>query len=170
MNSDSRQRSYGGAGTKVKYEGALERPIVANNVRGLLADEARTAEAARQVDLMIEKLPLLAKAHGVEAGNWFALVMAMAKEHVPGFRVITKAGRTELWSDLEKAELKIEIDEHRSADRNLKQAIEAVLADGKWEKKRPTHSALETHYKRADESLVAMVRDARAFRARNEEN
>ncbi|WP_157627245.1 hypothetical protein [Variovorax boronicumulans] len=153
----------------MKYQGALERPIVANDVRGLLADEARIAEATRQVNLMLEKLPQLAQAHGVEPGDWFALVMAMAKEHVPGFRVIAKAGRDELWSDLEKAELKIEVDAYRKAGRNLKQAIEAVLANGRWEQKRPTHSALDTHYKRADKSLVAMVLDARAFRAINDE-
>lgn len=164
MKSPREKAAAGKLGKSTRYLGLLGQPIVANHIPGLLADDARHIESARQVGLMLEKLPLLAEAHGVANGDWFALVLALAREHVPGFKVVAKGGRSELWSDIEKAELSIEVEAARKALKTLKQAIEAVLLGGRWAEKRPTASALETHYRHADKKVVALLRDAQAYR------
>ena len=72
---------------------------------GLLATDEQVAAAVNaQVDELLSKLPLLAEAHGVRHGDWFALVVSLARTHVPGFKLVEPAGRPTEWGMFDKAE------------------------------------------------------------------
>ncbi len=78
---------------------ALERRL-----EGELLDEQVAAAVNAQVDELLSKLPLLAEAHGVRHGDWFALVVSLARTHVPGFKLVEPAGRPTEWGMFDKAE------------------------------------------------------------------
>ena len=155
--------------SKPLYTGRLGKTI-ARRKMGLLADEADfIAEANRITDEMYSKLPDLFYAHGVEAGNWKALGLALAKAHVPGFKVADPAGRPTEWSKFHKAEFKLDVDAfiERTKPEKLSvvEAIKRVIRQDAWSEKtkKMTLSALEKHYYDADRRWCKVVQDARAY-------
>lgn len=150
----------------MKYTQELTKPIKRKRL-GLLADEALHAEEARRiVDEMFAKIPMLAQAHGVDHGDWFGLALALAKEHVPGFKVVNPSGRPPEWSDVDKAEFSIAVDEVRlSSGKTVDESMKLVIRLERWAKKTAPMSleALRQHYYQADKRWIAVVKDARAY-------
>lgn len=102
----------------------MARPIVRQRIGGFTADkELRNAriQAAheRDLDAMLAKLPALAAAHGVPVGNWLQLVLALAQEHVPGFRLVGRAGRPISWSQFERFRFHEDVDQLRQSNPKL---------------------------------------------------
>ena len=151
----------------MKYKGALNKPVVRKRL-GLLATDEQVADAANtQFHELVAKLPLLAEAHGVAKGDWFGLAFELARAHVPGFKVVDPAGRPTEWSDIDKAELRIDVDD-LIAVRNTRPVTEAIRIVCKLERwaektKGMKISALSKHYYGADVRWVRMLRDAKAW-------
>ena len=94
----------------MKYTGSLGKTIAKKRM-GLLAEEDDyQAEARLTMDEMFSKLPALFKAHDVIEGNFVALALALAKAHVPGFKVVRPAGRKTEWHSSVKAEFRLDVD------------------------------------------------------------
>lgn len=75
----------------MKYKGQLNEPVVRKRL-GLLATDKQHEDAASQlVNELVQKMPMLAEAHGVAAGDWFGLAFELAQAHVPGFKVVERS-------------------------------------------------------------------------------
>ncbi|MBP6119629.1 MAG: hypothetical protein WBP25_10150 [Giesbergeria sp.] len=151
----------------MKYKGQLNKPIVRKRM-GLLATDEQLGEAAsKSFNDMVQKLPLLADAHGVAEGDWFGLAFELARAHVPGFKVVEPAGRPTEWSELDKAELRTDADDLIAARgvTRVTDAIGRVCKLERWAEKTKGMkvSALSKHYYDADARWVRVVRDARAW-------
>lgn len=150
----------------MEYTGKLAKTIRRKRI-GLLAEHsAYEAEALRITNEMLSKLPDLFKAHGVAENNYFGLVLALAKEHVPGFKVTNPSGRPTEWDDIDKAEFKLDMDTIRDKTSfSVVEAIKQVIRLDHWrEKTRPMNvPALEVRYYRADARWVNIIRDARVM-------
>ena len=117
---------------------------------------------------MFAKLPDLFKAHEVPKGNWMALALALAKAHVPGFKVVKRAGRKTEWNISDKAEFRLDVDGIVSESGDLLPVTEAIkLAcrlDAWSSKTNPmTLAAVTKHYYNADLRFVEIVKKARAY-------
>lgn len=148
------------------YSGDLAKPIVGRPVPLLNADEWIKEEAKRITEERWSKLEPLCRVHGVEVGNWFGLAMRLAETHVPGFRVIEKAGRKVEWSIVDKASYKISIDELVERDSiPILEAIRKLQRAGEWSQRTKGSSveALAKHYYKADHRMVNVLHDARAW-------
>lgn len=153
----------------MKYTGRLSKTIARKRIGILAGEDAYTAEAKRVTDEMFSKLPDLFQAHGVEDGNWVALSLALAKSHVPGFKVVDPAGRRPEWDISHKAEFRLDVDtiiEKSGLPKpSVVEAIKLVCRLDAWaEKTKPMKlTALEKHYYSADMRWVQVARDARAY-------
>lgn len=152
----------------MKYVGTLAKPIVLKHL-GLLADDAAfQAEAERTTSEIFAKLPDLFKAHGVLENDFFGLALALAKNHVPGFKLAKPAGRPTEWSLLDKAEFRVDVDTFiKNNGVSVVEAIKLTIRLDRWaEKTQPMKlAALEWHYYDADLRFVAIVKHAHAFDA-----
>ena len=156
----------------MKYTGRLSKPI-ARKIIGLIGDVApHHAEADRVSDEMLSKLPDLFEAHGVPLGNWCALVLAMAKDHVPGFKIVNPAGRKTEWDDLDKAAFKVDVDNFINQSNEKKVPVtEAIAKTQRFERwaektKGMKIAALSQHYYKADKRWVDWLKvrfDARKY-------
>ena len=151
----------------MKYTGELQKTIPTKKI-GLLDDEdSRRAEAKRIAALKVSKMPALFAAHGVALGDWVNLAFELAKEFVPGFRVVEPAGRPTEWSGVDKAEFKLSVDDMQAANPGIPktQAITKVCRLSRWEAKTKGMkvTALRKHYDNADATWVAIVKDAKAY-------
>lgn len=155
----------------MKYTGSLSKTIARKRIGVFASEDAYIAEAKRTTDEMFSKLPDLFKAHQVTEGDWVALVLALAKAHVPGFKVVNPAGRKPEWDSSHKAEFRLDVDTtiEKSGQKKLSvvEAIKLVCRMGDWaEKTEPMNlAALEQHYYKADMRWVQVVKEARAYRA-----
>jgi hypothetical protein len=158
-----------------KYKGRLSKSIVRQKI-GIFENDAAHQEEAKRIETeILSKIPDLFIAHnikisekGINQNDWFALVLCLAKTHVPGFKVIDPAGRKTSWTDADKAELKIEIDRIVEASEKKLPIIAAIrhikTSEGWKEKYRHTsHNALKAHYYDADLRWVEIVKDANAY-------
>jgi hypothetical protein len=150
---------------QVKYKGRLSKPIVRRRVGPLASDEQRAAAVNAQVDELLSKLPLLADAHGVRHGDWFALAVSLARAHVPGFKIVEPAGRPTEWSFFDKAEFRLYVDSIRGSGKTLDASIKYVAKSDKWSSKVAgmTLGALRKHYYSADPRFFAVLADAKAY-------
>ena len=152
----------------MKYTGTLKKGITRRRV-GLLADsDAHKIEGKRIADEMFAKLPELFRAYGIKPNNWPAMVLALAQEHVPGFKVINPAGRKIEWGDADNAEFRLDVDAIVADSGNTVPVTEAIkLAcrlDAWASKTRPmTLAAITAHYYDADLRWVEIAKDARAY-------
>jgi hypothetical protein len=80
----------------MKYSGELIKPISRSALGPLATPERLEQERKEIIELKTRKMMLLAEAHGIPFGDWFALALALADAHVPGFKVVPKAGRNEV--------------------------------------------------------------------------
>lgn len=152
----------------MKYSKELTTPIKRKRMGLLADDEIFQLEAKRIVDEMFAKLPALATAHGVPANDWFALALALAKEHVPGFKVVNPAGRPPEWTELDKAEFKIDIDKVRDASgKSVDESMKLVIRHERWATKTGPMKieAMRQHYYNADERLIRIMEDAKRYEA-----
>lgn len=151
----------------MKYTGELAKPITAKKFGLLATDDLIKAEARRVVEARMAKLPALCAAHGVELGDWLDLAFELAEEYVPGFRVAKPAGRPIEWSEYEKAEFRLTVDDMREANPGMKitDAIRRVQRLESWKSKTKDMkvAALSKHYYDADDRWVAVMRDAKAY-------
>lgn len=151
----------------MKYSGALAKPIPRKRSSVFACDESIKADVERIADIQAEKMIQLFSAHGVEVGNWVALSLALAKEHVPGFRIAEPAGRPTEWGEIEKAELRIAVDEMRDSNPglNISDAIRRIQRMDSWQARTGAMraSALSKHYYAADARWIAIVQDARSW-------
>lgn len=151
----------------MKYTGKLAKPIVRRRLGVLSTEESVREAATKEANEMLEKLPLLAEAHGVAPGDWFALAVSLAKTHVPGFKVVQPAGRPTEWGQIEKAELRLDVDELLAATGGLAvtDAIRRTCKLERWVEKTKGMkvTALSKHYYAADMRFVDIVRDARSW-------
>lgn len=122
------------AKAKPRYTDVLAQPIKRHRL-SLVDDEGdETRRIARE---MAEKLPALANWHGIDWDGtpeaYAALVLALARTHVPGFRVIEPAGRKKGLSELEKAYLRREVDAVRQdTGKKMNAAIAQVMKTELW--------------------------------------
>lgn len=152
----------------MKYKGSLSKTIAQKRIGSLAGEDAYIAEAKRTTDEMFSKLPDLFKAHQVTEGDWVALALALAKAHVPGFKVVRPAGRRTEWGIADKAEFRLEVDAFIDKSKlSVVEAIKLVCRLDAWkEKTAPMKiSALEQHYYQADMRFIQVVKDARAWDA-----
>ncbi len=147
----------------MKYTGKLSKPITRKLI-GLIGEAAaHEAEFQRTTDEMCSKIPDLFDAHGVSVGNWVALVLAMAKEHVPGFKIVKPAGRKTEWSVVDKAEFKVDVDTFINQSNGKKRFVPAAIAATKklerWAEKTKDMkiAALLQHYYDADSRMVEYI-------------
>ena len=153
----------------MKYTGTLNKGITRRRFGPLAASDAHLSEANRIDSEMAAKLPELFEVHGVEMGNWFRLAMALAREHVPGFKVINPAGRPTEWEEYDKAEFRLDVDAFIINSGNTLPVTEAIRRARRldaWRSKTEAMkpAALRKHYDKTDLRLVKMMQDARAHR------
>ncbi|MDD0812986.1 hypothetical protein PSQ20_21805 [Curvibacter sp. RS43] len=147
----------------MKYENELNRPVVRRRI-GLLSDPQ--VEAERISNEVFSKFPALFEAHGVEAGDWMTLAFELAKAHVPGFKVIDAPGRPIEWSDVDRADFRIDVDAVIAYEGlSIAEAIKQAIRQPRWaEKTSPmTMAALRQQYKTADKRWIEVVKKARAW-------
>lgn len=152
----------------MKYTGRLREPITRRAMGLLEDDEAHQAESKRITDEMFSKLPDLFQSHGVPDGDWRALVVGMAKAHVPGFNVVTRAGRKIEWSMAEKSAFRVDVDAIVAASDKrlpLTEAIRLARRAETWADKSKLMSAaaLKKHYDKADLRFVEVVKAAQLW-------
>lgn len=153
----------------MKYTGTLNKPITKRRL-SLLALYPLRDEYQRQTDEALSKLPDLFAAHDVQNGNWPALALALARAHVPGFKIVEPAGRPTEWGLADKAEFRFDVDTFVINSGNTMLVTEAIkLAcrlDAWASKTKPmTLAAITKHYYTADLRFVEIVKDARAWDA-----
>ncbi len=160
------------AKAKRSYTGVLAQPIKRRRL-SLLDDEA--AENRRIAREMAEKLSELAKSHGIDWDGSpdasTALMLALARTHVPGFRVIAPAGRKKGLSELDKAYLRREVDAVKLATgKTMSPAIAQVMKTEPWRDKLAGKSvgALAQQLKDGAKWL-RIVADAEAYAPQPEE-
>ena len=155
----------------MKYTGRLSKTIAQKRIGVFSGEDVYLAEAKRTTDEMFSKLPDLFKAHQVAEGNWVALALALAKAHVPGFKVVKPAGRRPEWDISHKAEFRLDVDTiiEKSGLKKISvvEAIKLVCRRDDWAAKTKTMelSALEKQYYLADLRWVEVVRGARSYNA-----
>jgi hypothetical protein len=71
----------------MKYTNQLAKPIKEKRLPMLATDSDFETEAGRITAEKFAKLPDLCAAHGVIYGDWLSLALALATEHVRGFKV-----------------------------------------------------------------------------------
>lgn len=150
----------------MKYTGTLNKRITRRRIGLLGGDDAVQAESNRINAEMVEKLPALFDAHGIEYGNWVRLALALAREHVPGFAVINPPGRPTEWGLALKAEFRLDVDAIATAKGlTVIEAIKLAIRLDAWAiKTKPMDlRALEKHYYTADLRFVEIVKKARAY-------
>ena len=150
----------------MKYEGSLKKGIVRKKLGPLAPDAELKKESERLVNEMFAKLPELFAAHAVSEGNWPALALALAKEHVPGFKFVNPPGRKTEWQDYDKAELKIEVDEvANTTGLSIVESIKLVIRREKWavRTKETSLAALQQVYYNVDPRWVKLLNDAKAY-------
>lgn len=150
----------------MKYTGTLNKPIVSKPIGLLSFDESYQAELERIDGERAEKLPELFEAHGVEPGNWYRLSVALALEHVPGFKVIKPAGRPTEWEEFDKAEFRLDVDAFIINSGNTLPVTEAIQRARRldaWKSKTEAMkpAALRKHYDMADMRMVKLIQDTR---------
>ncbi len=156
---------------KGKYAGDLASPIV-DRPPGLLASEeaVSTHETAIFVE-ELRRLELLRKYYSIpeEPGEWFALSLALARDHVPGFRRVSPPGRKSTSSDplgLIAAYVFICVERLRSDDSRLTIAEAAVRLSriSPWKEGRKTPEVIRTLYFKGRRSrALPILRDAMAW-------
>ncbi len=152
----------------MKYDGELNRRIPGKQF-GLLAGEPEfKSEAVRVVNARFAKFPALFEAHNVPLGDWQRLAYELAVAHVPGFKVSKPVGRSTKWGELDKAELRIDVDATIAATRH-KTVGEALRhlqkTDEKWKPmlRGLKQQAMRDYYYGADQRWVSMVTDSRSL-------
>jgi hypothetical protein len=152
----------------MKYTGSLSKTIVGKRIAPLSGADAFTVEYKRQDGEMLAKLPDLFRAHEVTVGDWLGLALALAKAHVPGFKVVRRAGPRTKWDVITKAEFRLDVDtEREKSGLSVVKAIEHVWNLEFWRVAAiPTPlSALQKHYYSADLEIVEVLKEARAWHA-----
>lgn len=152
----------------MKYTGTLNKLVTRKRIGLLESEDAYQSEAKRIADETFAKFPELFKAHDVPEGNWPALAVALARAHVPGFKVANPPGRTTKWGLAGKAEFKLDVDTIiDSTGWSVVRAIRKVIRTEPWLKvsELMTIGALEKQYYSADSRFVEVVRKARAWQA-----
>ncbi len=153
-----------------KYSGDLVKPIEPP-VIGWLMQEEQIAEIERSiVQEKNRRMGLLFDAHNIERWNWMALCFAMAKTHVPGFRMAKgRAGRLKKWGDYERAILVLAVEE---TGQKIGDAAKLLVKQEPWKsmvKAARGAKTLSDEYTRADARWIALARKAKAFDALSEE-
>lgn len=150
----------------MKYPGRLGKPIVRKPRSLLNYEESARAAIAAEIDEMFDKLPDLFKLYGIQESNWCSLAIALAKEHVPGFKLVEPAGRKTEWGGVEKAEFRLDVDAVRSASKKaLDASIREAIKSERWREKTMDMkiSALRQHYYQADERMIKLVQSSRNY-------
>lgn len=156
------------------YKGDLAKPMEPPVIGILATDKQISKVADKESDELVRRYELLFAHYAITFGDWQRLAMALAREHVPGFRYAqAKAGAKRTWHSLDRAELKVEIDEMIKEAADPAKGVNwaaGILASkpGRWKDLIRKHSAnpaevLRRAYYNADPRCVSMVRDARAY-------
>jgi len=155
----------------MKYTGRLKKPIVRRPFGILASEEYVRAAVKAEVEEMFSKFDDLFVAFALQNDDWFALALALAKAHVPGFKIVAPAGRKTEWSVVDKAELKLDIDAIAGrSEVPITEAIKLACRLEAWaaKTKKMSLAAITKHYYTADPRWVEIVSDARAYRAMNQ--
>lgn len=151
----------------MKYTDRLAKPIRSKRL-GLLAGEPDwQTEAARVTGEKFAKLPDLCAVHGVVYGDWLSLALALASEHVRGFKVEKSAGRPTAWEDYDKAQFRFDVEDMQRANVGLPltEAMRRVCRLSQWADKTKGMKvpALSQHFYKVDSRWVQLARDARSY-------
>ena len=143
----------------MKYTGSLGKTIAQKRMGLLHGEDECQAEAKRTTDEMLSKLPALFKAHDAIEGNFVALTLALAKAHVPGFKVVKPAGRKTEWNITDRAEFKLDVDAivlKSGVLLPVTEAIKMACRSEAWAGKTKPMSlaAVTRHYYKADLGLL----------------
>jgi hypothetical protein len=152
-----------------QYEGILNERIQHHWAPGLGPAESHRSNAEELALKRKEKFPALFDFHGVENGDWEGLAMALAQTHVAGFMVQGAVGRTTKWTEFDKAQFKIDVDQHIHRKRyedgkncSVPTAVKAVRIWPKWvemttKPKKLSDVACKNLYYSADERCVLLL-------------
>ncbi|NCT97024.1 MAG: hypothetical protein GXD23_06605 [Comamonadaceae bacterium] len=168
-------KSKNGAGPTSKsdtgrYSGVLSTPIAEkpsdySGGTGLLPGKEQFERAKQlQWDRRFAKLPALFEAYGLAYGDWMALSLALAVEHVPGFRVVNEAGRPSI-DELMLAEFALAVDLVRGrTSMKVDAALREVSQQDAWNKRlaaarlAKNPNALRSHYYRIKREKPFLMR------------
>lgn len=155
---------------KFTYTGDLAKPIEPPSI-GLLMTDDQIAEIARALfQEEARRMVLLFDAHNIQNGDWRALCFALAKNHVPGFKMAKgRAGAPKKWHDYDRAMLVLAVEE---TGLGVTEATGLLVKREPW-KSMVSHSrgaeSLRDEFHRADKKWVSMARKAKAFDSLPEE-
>ncbi len=144
------------AAQKFEYTGELLKPIPKRGP-GLIASvsEERWQAALNdavldQMVVTLRKLSLLAEAHHVKPGDWLGLTLALARAHVPGFKVVGKGGRPLVWDTFTTARYHQAVNDHQRRYRalTLEEAMRDVSKLPEWADKFGKRPSPETRRRR----------------------
>lgn len=152
----------------MKYTGKLGKPIVRRRIGLLEPMTAYEDDANRIASEMFAKLPDLFAAHDIQDGDWVALSVALAKAHVPGFKVCAPVGRNPTWTLASRAELRADVDtliQQSAGALAVTDAVRLAVESEPWKSKakRISAASVEKQYYLADPRFVEIVKKARAY-------
>lgn len=153
----------------MKYKGTLQKPIARKPHRLLLAEALRGESELMGAPYkeMMDKLPALFAAHSVPEGDWASLAIALAREHVPGFRIVNPAGRKTEWSPFDKAEFRYDVEAilRDAPDQAVTEAIRKGARLERWAEKTKGMkvTALSKHYYSGNPKFFQIIEDARSY-------
>lgn len=169
---------------KVRYSGILSKARLAQNrpYRGLLLESQAEAEArtkGKKDDL--ERLLALFEHYEIDPmaeGADLRLVLALAHQHVQGFKVIDKpslqSGRPAEWSELQEIELLADVWTKEAEGKSASQACAILVKEMPSEpnKKKPTGPSLYRRYQKVKKMIFSdiwagpSIGDIKKFKAR----
>ncbi|MBS0368052.1 MAG: hypothetical protein JSS57_02510 [Proteobacteria bacterium] len=149
-----------------RYKGDLAKPVEPPTIGPLMSGEEISGVAQAMVDEQYRRMVLLFDAHSVKPGDWEALCFALAKTHVPGFKVARgRAGRPQKWHDYDRAMLVLAVEE---TGLGVREAVQELAQQEPWKSMSSTTRGAETlrdECTRADKRWVAVAQAAKAFDA-----
>lgn len=115
----------------------------------------------------VPKLMLLMDHYDIARGDperWFLLALALARNHVPGFRIEdgNLVGRKESWDVVKDTLLYISVIEKihagpASTSRTISWACEQVAKDSLWKDSGLKKKSLQNRYPKAEKSILAQI-------------
>lgn len=160
----------------MNYKGRLSKPRKFRPLPGGLfgsSEEADRKWKERERQELAELLIELFVVHGVDQGDWFGLTVALARTHVPAFKIEkARRGPKTAWAEVDRAGLRLDVDELLSSGKatSVLHACSSLARKDPWKAKLRSSNknpgeALRRQYQMADPRMVQIVEKGRAYDA-----
>ena len=111
---------------KRKYGGALDEPLEPLRIGLLMSDDKRNEVVRERIEIETTKLNQLSEHYGLATGDHRSLALALAREHVGGFKEAKPKGRPVKWDLMAKAYLYVDV--RRAAEMSVGRDKYAAVA------------------------------------------